>query len=92
MNATSNQPESMEQALQHLLDPNAEFDIPLLDKVVSTAYDPTNPQRAAANDALMKLQENPDLWTKADGILERASNPQARFFGLQILDEAIKTR
>jgi len=40
----------------------------------------------------MKLQESPDLWTKADGILERANNPQTRFFGLQILDDAIKTR
>mmetsp|Transcript_11902 Transcript_11902/g.18076 ORF Transcript_11902/g.18076 Transcript_11902/m.18076 type:complete len:1092 (+) Transcript_11902:405-3680(+) len=93
MNASaSNQPESMQAALQHFLDPNVEFDIPLLDKVVSTAYDPINPQRAAANDVLMKLQESPDLWTKADGILERANNPQTRFFGLQILDDAIKTR
>ncbi len=82
----------MHGSLQRLLDPNVEFDIPLLDKVVSTAYDPSNPQRSAANEALMKLQENPDLWTKADGILERATNPQARFFGLQILDDAIKTR
>ena len=82
----------MEAALQHLLDPNIEFDIPLLDKVVTTAYDPCNPQRSAANDVLMKLQENPDLWTKADGILERAANPQSRFFGLQILDDAIRVR
>lgn len=82
----------MHGALQRLLDPNVEFDIPFLDKVVSTAYDPSNPQRSAANEALMKLQENPDLWTKADGILERANNPQTRFFGLQILDDAIRTR
>jgi hypothetical protein len=82
----------MEAALQHLLDPNVEFDIPLLDKVVSTAYDPVNPQRSGANEALMKLQENPDLWMKADGILERASNPHTRFFGLQILDDAIRVR
>lgn len=86
------QPVSIEAALQHLLDPNIEFDIALLDKVVSTAYDPSNPQRSAANDVLMKLQENPDLWTKADGILERAQNPQSRFFGLQILDDAIRVR
>ena len=85
--AASNQPESMQAALQHFLDPNVEFDIPLLDKVVTTAYDPVNPQRKAANDVLMKLQENPDLWTKADGILERASNPLTKFFGLQILDK-----
>ena len=87
-----NGPESMESALQRLLDPSIEFDIPLLDKIISAAYDPLNPQQKSANDALMKLQENPDLWTKADGILERASNPNTKFFGLQILDDAIRTR
>jgi len=40
----------------------------------------------------MNLREHPDLWTRADGILEKCSNAQARFFGLQILDDAIKTR
>ena len=85
-------PASMEIATQRLLDPAQDFDIPLLDSVISTAYDPSNPQRAAANKALMTLQESPDVWTKADAILERASNPQTRFFGLQILDDAIRTR
>jgi Importin beta-related nuclear transport receptor len=82
----------MEEALQRLLSTSEEFDTDLLDQVVATAYDPVNPQRAAANTVLMTLQENPDLWTKADGILERAKNPQSRFFGLQILDDAIRTR
>jgi exportin-1 len=40
----------------------------------------------------MTLQDNPDLWTKADGILEKATNPLTRFFGVQILDDAIRTR
>jgi len=40
----------------------------------------------------MALQETPDVWTKADAILERAQNPQSRFFGLQVLDDAIRTR
>lgn len=82
----------MEAALAHLLDPSHEFDINLLDKIVATAYDPINPQRSDANRALMRLQEIPDLWTKADGILERSANAQTRFFGLQILDDAIRTR
>ena len=83
---------SMEEALQRLLSTTEEFDTTLLDQVVAAAYDPVNPQRAAANNVLMTLQENPDLWTKVDGILERANNPQSRFFGLQILDDAIRTR
>jgi hypothetical protein len=69
-----------------------QFDISVLDQLVSTAYDPTNPQRGAANKALMQLQEAPELWTKADEMIEKSSNPHTRFFGLQVLDDAIKTR
>lgn len=83
---------SMEEALTRLSSASEEFDINLLDQVVAAAYDPVNPQRAGANKVLMTLQENPDIWMKADAILEKASNPQSRFFGLQILDDAIRTR
>ena len=69
-----------------------QFDIAVLDQLVSAAYDPVNPQRSAANKALMQLQEAPDLWTKADEIIEKSVNPQTRFFGLQVLDDAVKTR
>ena len=83
----------MDNVASRLLDPAAaEFDVALLDRVVTAAYDPTSPHRAAANQQLMALQEAPDLWTKADAILERSSNMQARFFGLQVLDDAIRVR
>ena len=83
----------IEAAAQKLLSPNgAEFDVTLLDEVVTAAYNPIDPNRAVANKALMALQESPDVWTKADAILERAQNPQSRFFGLQVLDDAIRTR
>ena len=78
---------------QRLLDPSVkDFDVSLLDQVVVAAYDPVSPHRAEANKALMTLQESSDIWTKADAILERAQNPQSRFFGLQLLDDAIRTR
>ena len=86
-------PSEMDTVAQRLLDPSVEeFDVPLLDQVITAAYDPTSPHRAAANKQLMALQEAPDLWTKADAILERSQNPQALFFGLQILDDAIRVR
>ena len=68
------------------------FDINVLDQVVVAAYDPVSPHRSDCNKALMQLQELPDLWTKADAIMEQSTNSQTRFFGLQILDDAIKTR
>ena len=83
---------TMEAAAQQLLAPNGEFDVSLLDQVITAAYSPADPNRAMANKALMALQESPDVWTKADAILERAQNPQSRFFGLQVLDDAIRTR
>lgn len=87
------QTSEMDTVAQRLLDPTVkEFDVVLLDRVVAAAYDPTSPHRAAANKALMTLQEAPDLWTKADAILERSANPQTRFFGLQVLDDAIRVR
>eukprot|EP00588_Corethron_pennatum_P010446 CAMPEP_0194267448 /NCGR_PEP_ID=MMETSP0169-20130528/1937_1 /TAXON_ID=218684 /ORGANISM="Corethron pennatum, Strain L29A3" /LENGTH=1097 /DNA_ID=CAMNT_0039008281 /DNA_START=91 /DNA_END=3384 /DNA_ORIENTATION=+ len=84
---------TIEEKLTQRLDFSvSEFDVPLLDSVVASAYDTTSPQRAAANSALMRLQECPDLWTRADAILERSTRPDARFFGLQILDDAIRSR
>lgn len=83
----------MEAAARHLLDFSLpEFEASLLDSIVSAAYDPRSPMRASANTCLMALKENPDLWTRADKILEKCRNPQARFFGLQLLDDAIRTR
>ena len=68
------------------------FDVAVLDQVVQAAYDPTSPHRGEANKVLMKLQEMPDLWIKADSIIENSQNPQSRFFGLQVLDDTIKAR
>jgi exportin-1 len=79
----------MEDALAQL---QTNFSVELLDTVVVAAYDPANPQRAAANKVLMAFQGTPDVWTKADAILETSTNPQTKFFALQILDEAIRTR
>ena len=77
-------------AAQKLL--GGDFDINVLDQIVGAAYDPISPHRAEANKALMQLQESPDLWRMADSIIEQSQNPNSRFFGLQILDDAIKIR
>lgn len=88
----------MEAAAQQLLSaatsPNGaiEFDISLLDTIVNAAYSPIDPNRALANKTLMALQETEHLWTKADMIMERSNNSQSKFFGLQVLDDVIRTR
>mmetsp|Transcript_20337 Transcript_20337/g.44025 ORF Transcript_20337/g.44025 Transcript_20337/m.44025 type:complete len:1080 (+) Transcript_20337:274-3513(+) len=79
-------------ALTQRLVKGDEFDVAVLDQVVAAMYSPMDPNRAAANQFLMQLQEAPDLWQKADSIIEKAGNPQTRYFGLQVLDDAIKTR
>ena len=80
------------EAITQKLLSGGEFDVGLLDQVVGAAYDPVSPHRAAANKALMQLQEAPDIWQAADSIIEKAQNPHSRFFGVQVLDDAIKTR
>lgn len=80
---------TMETALEQL---QTNFSVTLLDEVVKIAYDPMNPQRSAANKVLMAFQEMPDVWTKADAILETSTNAETKFFGLQVLDAAIRTR
>jgi exportin-1 len=69
-----------------------DFSVAALDQVITAAYNPTDPHRALANTCLMQLQEIPDIWIKADSIIEQAATAQARFFGLQVLDDAIKSR
>lgn len=79
-------------ALTNRLTNGNDFDVSVLDQIVAMAYNPMDMNRSSANQFLMQLQEAPDLWQKADSIIETATNPQTRFFGLQVLDDAIKTR
>ena len=83
-------PSEIQAVTQKLL--AGEYDVNALDQIVGAAYDPVSPHRAEANKALMQLQEAPDLWQMADSIIEQSQNPNSRFFGLQVLDDAIKTR
>jgi len=83
-------PSDLQAVAQKLL--SGDFDINLLDQIVGAAYDPISPHRAHANKALMQLQESPELWRMADSIIEQSQNPNSRFFGLQVLDDAIKIR
>jgi exportin-1 len=82
----------MDAATAHLLDFSKNFDIKLLDQIVAIAYDPNHRQRAAANDVLVRMKDHPEMWKRADSILEASSNPATKFFGLQILGDAILTR
>lgn len=81
----------MEAAVAHLLNFSQPFDCSLLDQIVAIAMDGAHPQRSAANEFLVRIKNHPDMWRRADAILETSKQPHTRFFGLQILDEAIST-
>lgn len=36
-----------------------------------------------------QFKQHPDAWTHVDKILEKAQNPNTKFYALQILDEAV---
>jgi len=72
----------------------AEFNISALEQVVKWMYGPGNnaAQVQAASTVLTQFKSHPNAWTRCHTILERASRPEAKFFALQILNDAIKTR
>ena len=82
----------MDAAAAHLLDFSKTFDISLLDQIVLIAMDGLHPQRPAANEFLVRMKEHPDMWKRADSILETSKQIATKFFGLQVLGETINTR
>ena len=75
----------------HLLDFSKPFDCSLLDQIIEIAMDSNHTNRKAANEFLMRIKENPNIWKRADSILEMSKLPATKFFGLQVLGEAINT-
>ena len=82
----------MDAAAAHLLDFSKPFDSSLLDQIISIAMDGLHPQRPAANEFLVRMKEHPDMWKRADAILETSKQFGTKFFGLQVLSETINTR
>lgn len=81
----------METAAAHLLNFEQPFDCALLDQIVAIAMDGSHPQRAAANEFLVRMKEHPDMWRRADAILDQSKQQATKFFGLQVLGETINT-
>ena len=82
----------MEAAAAHIMDMSLPFDANLLDELFSIALNGTNVHRAAANDFLVRMKEHPEMWKRVDKIIENCRHMGTKFFGLQVLSEAINTR
>ena len=82
----------MEAAAAHLLDESKELDIDLLDQIVLIAYDSSHAQRGQANSFLVKMKDDPNMWRRAGAILESTQQEATKFFGLQVLGDAVSTR
>ncbi|KAJ3232034.1 Karyopherin transporter [Chytriomyces hyalinus] len=77
--------------MEGILDFSREFDVQLLDRVVTTLYSTTGPEQAAAEKILSQFQAHPDSWKQVDGILERSQMLQTKFIALTILENLVKT-
>jgi exportin-1 len=82
----------MDAAASHLLDFSKPFDTSLLDQLVAIAYDGANTNRKAAEDFLIRMRENPDMWKRAADILDSSKQLNSIFFALQVLSDAISSR
>ena len=49
-------------------------------------------QQRQASEVLNVLRDHPDAWTKVDSILEFSKCQETKYYALQILEKAIKTR
>uniref|UniRef100_A0A7M4F3X8 Exportin-1 n=1 Tax=Crocodylus porosus TaxID=8502 RepID=A0A7M4F3X8_CROPO len=81
-----------DHAARQLLDFNQKLDINLLDNVVNCLYHGEGAQQRMAQEVLTHLKEHPDAWTRVDTILEFSQNMNTKYYGLQILENVIKTR
>lgn len=63
-----------------------------LDQMVRSFYEGRGEQQKAAQLALNQFKEDPDAWLIVDQILQKATYPQTKFLGLQVLDHVIMTR
>ena len=50
------------------------------------------PQQQLAHQILTTLKEDHRAWTRVDSILELSSQEESKYYGLQILEDLIKTR
>ena len=82
----------MEAAASLIMDFSKPFDVTLLDQLVSIAMDGTNAHRSAANELLIRMKDHPDMWKRVDKIIGNSNQIGTKFFGLQVLGEAIATR
>ncbi|CAN6458106.1 unnamed protein product [Victoria cruziana] len=78
---------------EKLRDLSQPIDVPLLDATVAAFYGTgSKEERAAADQILRELQNNPDTWLQVVHILQNSQNLNTKFFALQVLEGVIKYR
>ncbi|CAK4226795.1 unnamed protein product [Aphanomyces euteiches] len=80
----------MDQVGAKLLDMKGPLDVAMLDEVVACMQNPSSPHHAAANEIMVAFQAHQDSWTRVSQILETSTYQPTKYFGLQILEDAIK--
>ncbi|GMH19677.1 hypothetical protein Nepgr_021518 [Nepenthes gracilis] len=80
-------------AAEKLRDLSQPIDVAVLDATVAAFYGTgSKEERAAADQILRELQNNPDMWLQVVHILQNTQNLNTKFFSLQVLEGVIKYR
>jgi exportin-1 len=82
----------MEQAAAALLDFSKPFECSLLDQIVAIANDGAHPNRSSADEFLVKLRENPEIWKRTFDVLETSQQMTTKYFIIQALCHMVNTR
>lgn len=76
----------------HSLSPDEGWSVELLDQLVDIVYKTYGEEQNRAQRVLSAIKEHEQSWTKVDQIIEKSRSHQTKYFGLQILEEAVKLR
>ncbi|KAJ4892778.1 Protein EXPORTIN 1A [Raphanus sativus] len=80
-------------AAEKLRDLSNPMDVALLDATVKAFYATgSKEERAAADNILRDLKDNPDTWLQVSHILQNTRSMHTKYFALQVLEGVIKYR
>ncbi|TKR60904.1 hypothetical protein L596_028086 [Steinernema carpocapsae] len=71
---------------------NGALDVNGLDQVIAVMNGAPGEEQKKALETLTQLKESPDAWTSVDQILEKSKSLQTKYFALQILESAVRTK
>mmetsp|Transcript_14742 Transcript_14742/g.44368 ORF Transcript_14742/g.44368 Transcript_14742/m.44368 type:complete len:1072 (-) Transcript_14742:108-3323(-) len=83
---------SLEEAAARLVDFSQPFDTPLLEQILSVAFNPRDPNSRVANHVVIQLQQHENMWQAVTTIIENGTTLASKVFAAQVLHQTIQSK